>query len=187
MKTLKITLFALATVLVVSCNKEAETTAVVTDDVATDVQDVESAPAMASNETLAENTVPGAAPILTLESSVYDFGDVQANSTTEREAEFTNTGESPLIIKSAKASCGCTVPEYSETPIAPGEKGSLKVSFKAPATNGKQTKTVTLTTNTSQGVEKFNVSANVVGGNSTAPRPVSQPQAQTLPAPNLGQ
>ncbi|MDG4949969.1 DUF1573 domain-containing protein [Weeksellaceae bacterium KMM 9724] len=188
MKTIKITLLSLATLLVISCNKEsADTTEATTDN-------VENAETLASNDAvetatpvLDETADPSAAPVLSLESDTYDFGDVQANSTTERVVEFTNTGEGPLIIKSAKASCGCTVPEYSETPIAPGEKGSLKVSFKAPGNNGKQTKTVTLTTNTPKSIETFKIQANVVGGSTRAPQPQPMPQPQPLPAPALGQ
>ncbi len=42
---------------------------------------------------------------------------------------FTNVGESPLVINQAVASCGCTSPEYTKTPIQPGEKGEIKVSY----------------------------------------------------------
>ena len=42
---------------------------------------------------------------------------------------FTNVGESPLIINQAVASCGCTVPEYTKTPIQPGENGEIKVTY----------------------------------------------------------
>ena len=42
---------------------------------------------------------------------------------------FTNVGESPLVINQAIASCGCTVPEFTKTPIKPGEKGEIKVTY----------------------------------------------------------
>ena len=42
---------------------------------------------------------------------------------------FTNVGEQPLVINQAIASCGCTVPEYTKTPIQPGEKGEIKVTY----------------------------------------------------------
>jgi hypothetical protein len=42
---------------------------------------------------------------------------------------FTNVGESPLVINQAIASCGCTVPEYTKTPVQPGEKGEIKVTY----------------------------------------------------------
>lgn len=42
---------------------------------------------------------------------------------------FQNVGEQPLVINQAIASCGCTVPEYTKTPIQPGEKGEIKVTY----------------------------------------------------------
>ncbi len=43
--------------------------------------------------------------------------------------KFTNVGEMPLVINQAVASCGCTVPEYTKTPIQPGQKGEIKVTY----------------------------------------------------------
>lgn len=42
---------------------------------------------------------------------------------------YTNVGDAPLVINQAVASCGCTVPEYTKTPIKPGEKGQIKVTY----------------------------------------------------------
>lgn len=42
---------------------------------------------------------------------------------------YTNVGEKPLVINQAVASCGCTVPEYTKTPVKPGEKGAIKVTY----------------------------------------------------------
>ena len=42
---------------------------------------------------------------------------------------FTNVGEQDLVINQAIASCGCTVPSYTKTPIKPGEKGEIKVTY----------------------------------------------------------
>lgn len=42
---------------------------------------------------------------------------------------FTNVGDAPLIINQAVASCGCTATEYTKTPVKPGEKGELKITY----------------------------------------------------------
>lgn len=42
---------------------------------------------------------------------------------------FTNTGTAPLVINQAIASCGCTVPAYTKTPILPGKKGEITVTY----------------------------------------------------------
>jgi hypothetical protein len=44
---------------------------------------------------------------------------------------FTNTGNQPLIINEAMPSCGCTVPNFTKNPIAPGETGTIEIKFNA--------------------------------------------------------
>ena len=61
--------------------------------------------------------------------SVYNFGKVTDGEKVEYSYRFRNTGKNPLIVSSAVASCGCTVPEKPEEPIKPGETGFLKVVF----------------------------------------------------------
>ena len=61
---------------------------------------------------------------------------------------YTNVGEQPLIINQAVASCGCTVPEYTKTPIKPGEKGEIKVTYNgAGKFPGHFKKSITIRTN----------------------------------------
>lgn len=60
----------------------------------------------------------------------HDFGTFSEKSpVVSCTFTFTNVGESPLIINQAVASCGCTVPEYTKTPIQPGEKGEIKITY----------------------------------------------------------
>lgn len=61
---------------------------------------------------------------------VHDFGKFSAKDpVVSCVFTFTNVGEMPLVINQAVASCGCTVPEYTQTPIKPGEKGEIKVTY----------------------------------------------------------
>src|SRR5690606_12666251 len=66
---------------------------------------------------------------ITFERDVIDYGTIEKGSDGNREFVFTNTGNEPLIITNAKGSCGCTVPTWPEVPIAPGEKGTIKVHY----------------------------------------------------------
>jgi len=85
-------------------------------------------------------------PKIEFEQETIDYGTIPHNSNGVREFQFTNTGKEPLIIQTAKGSCGCTVPTWPKEPIAPGESGVIKVKY---ATNrvGGFRKTVTLKTN----------------------------------------
>ena len=64
------------------------------------------------------------------DSTTHNFGTFsESNSTQKCEFKFTNTGDQPLVINQAVASCGCTVPAYTKTPIKPGEKGVISVTY----------------------------------------------------------
>ncbi|MBL7815003.1 MAG: DUF1573 domain-containing protein [Saprospiraceae bacterium] len=92
----------------------------------------------------AQHTTTG--PIMTFEATTVDYGKIDKGSEPLRRFKFVNTGNEPLVIKSAKGSCGCTVPTYPQEPIMPGETSYINVRYD---TNrpGPFTKTVTLTTN----------------------------------------
>jgi hypothetical protein len=67
--------------------------------------------------------------IIVVDKEVHDFGSVVFGSSASCEFVITNTGVKPLIITSCKGSCGCTVPEWSKEPIAPGATGSIRVKY----------------------------------------------------------
>ncbi len=54
--------------------------------------------------------------------TTINYGKIEYNSDGIRIFEFANIGDSPLVITSAKSTCGCTVLEKPKTGIAPGEK-----------------------------------------------------------------
>lgn len=79
--------------------------------------------------------------------SVYNFGKVTDGAKVEYSYRFRNTGKNPLIVSSAVASCGCTVPEKPEEPVKPGETGFLKVVFNSKGRVGPVHKDITVTSN----------------------------------------
>jgi len=67
------------------------------------------------------------------ESQTVDYGVIEHNADPFRKFKFTNTGDKPLIIKSVKGSCGCTVPSYKKEDGSsqwnPGETGTITVRY----------------------------------------------------------
>ena len=60
----------------------------------------------------------------------YDFGTFSENDPVHKTTfTFTNVGNAPLVINQVIASCGCTIPRYDKRPIAPGQKGSIEVTY----------------------------------------------------------
>ena len=77
--------------------------------------------ASASNEKYAQ---------IKFETETHDFGTfAEKDCPVSYEFEFTNVGTAPLIIHQAVTTCGCTVPNYSKEPIAPGAKGKIEVVY----------------------------------------------------------
>jgi hypothetical protein len=62
-------------------------------------------------------------------SIVHDYGTIVQGSDGSCEFRFTNKGKVPIVLNDVKASCGCTTPEWTRTPVAPGEKGIIKVTY----------------------------------------------------------
>jgi len=92
----------------------------------------------------AQETIEG--PAMKFEEEILDYGTIEQNADPYRVFKFTNNGSEPLVIKSAKGSCGCTVPTVPEAPVMPGESAEIKVRYDTKRI-GKFTKTVTLITN----------------------------------------
>lgn len=88
-------------------------------------------------------------PQIKFETEVIDYGTIPHKADGVRYFKFENTGSAPLVIKSVKGSCGCTVPTKPEKPIMPGQTGEIKVKY---ATNrvGRFTKTVTIVSNATE-------------------------------------
>lgn len=86
------------------------------------------------------------APKMVFEAETIDYGKIKEGAEPYRVFKFKNVGDVELIITSARGSCGCTVPTYTEKPIKPGESGEIKVRYDTKRV-GPFTKNVTVTTN----------------------------------------
>ncbi|MDB5253558.1 MAG: hypothetical protein JWP27_2727 [Flaviaesturariibacter sp.] len=84
-----------------------------------------------------------------LDSMHQDLGKVNEGAKVEVSWRFRNTGKKPLIISQATASCGCTVAEKPEEPIAPGAESRIKATFDSEGRAGTNTKSVSVMANTS--------------------------------------
>lgn len=83
------------------------------------------------------------------DKTVNNFGTFSESDAVQKCVFiFTNTGNAPLVINQAVASCGCTVPSYTKAPIMPGEQGEVKVTYNgAGKFPGHFKKTITIRTN----------------------------------------
>ncbi len=94
-------------------------------------------------------------------STVHDFGEVTKGIPVTHEFSFVNTGSKPLLVTEVKASCGCTVSQYSKNAIAPGETGFVKATYNA-AVPGSFNKSLTIFSNTEGGLVKLSMKGIVI-------------------------
>ncbi|MCF6353313.1 MAG: DUF1573 domain-containing protein [Cyclobacteriaceae bacterium] len=86
-------------------------------------------------------------PLFVWEATTHNFGKIEKGTPVNHLFNFTNKGDVPLVISSVKASCGCTVANYTKTPIPVGGKGFVSARYNA-AKAGTFSKTVTVMANT---------------------------------------
>jgi len=63
---------------------------------------------------------------LRLKESSYSFGKIPQGRPVIHVFTIQNVGTEPLLLENVQASCGCTTPEWSRDPIAPGAEAPIK-------------------------------------------------------------
>src|SRR5687768_485668 len=84
-----------------------------------------------------------AADVAKLNTKTFDFGKIKQSVPATATFIVTNIGNDNLLIETATPACGCTISDYTKSPIAPGKTGSIKATFNAQNV-GAIHKTVTL-------------------------------------------
>lgn len=101
------------------------------------------------------------AAVAEFDKTEHDFGTVAEGTVVETSFMIKNTGKVDLVVTNATATCGCTVPSWPKEPIKPGESGEVKVRFDSAGKPNRQSKTITLFTNTATGRETVKIFGNV--------------------------
>lgn len=85
---------------------------------------------------------------ITFDEPVHHFGSVKEGDIVRVSFKFTNTGKVPLLIADARATCGCTVPEWPKNTIEPGESDEILVEFDTQGKKYDQNRPVSIIANT---------------------------------------
>lgn len=75
------------------------------------------------------NYDPDKLPVMTFETTDFNFGTITEGEHVKHVFKFKNTGKGNLIITEAKPACGCTVAEKPDEPIPPGGESEIVVDF----------------------------------------------------------
>jgi hypothetical protein len=101
-------------------------------------------------------------PEIKFTEEVFDFGKITQGEKVSHQFTFKNTGVKNLIISGASGSCGCTVPEWPEHSIKPGEEGTINVVFSSEGKSGMQEKTVTVITNCEPATRVIRIKTEII-------------------------
>ena len=94
----------------------------------------------------------------------HDFGQfTEDNSLVSCVFTFTNVGDASLVITQCVATCGCTVPTYSDKPIEPGKTGQIKVTYNGKGrVFGPVSKVITVMTNAKTKITRLSIKGEMV-------------------------
>jgi len=91
----------------------------------------------------------------------HDFGKIPQGTPVTTVFEFTNVGVEPLILAEVKPTCGCTIADYTKTPVLKGAKGTIKITYNAAAAQPFN-KTIVVTSNAKTPTKYLNIVGEVV-------------------------
>ena len=101
-------------------------------------------------------------PKIQLDKLFFDFGEIKQGELITTEFRLKNIGKAPLLIRSVKGSCGCTVPDWPKEVVSVGEESVIKVTFNSSGKQGFQRQTVTMTTNAIPSVKVLTITGTVL-------------------------
>lgn len=109
-----------------------------------------------------------AAPQAKWKTTSHNFGAF-SEDLGKVECTFTaiNVGNEPLQVLSARANCGCTVPDYDRNPIAPGDTLHIRVSYNPAGRPGRFDKKIYVYTNTDHDKYTLTITGTVMASQNT--------------------
>lgn len=101
--------------------------------------------------------------VIKFEKTTHNYGKFTEDTPQTYVFKFTNTGDQPLVIHQAFASCGCTVPTFTKESIAPGKSGELKVVYNGKGKlPGHFKKTVSIRSNATNALVRVYIEGDMV-------------------------
>lgn len=100
--------------------------------------------------------------------NVHNYGAFDENDgKVTCTMRFVNTGNSPLSILAARATCGCTTPSFTKKPVAPGDTGMVQITYNPIGRPGRFSKKIFIDTNGLPSRSTLEIKGVVVGASNT--------------------
>ena len=93
----------------------------------------------------------------------HDFGVfMEEDGKVTCQMRVVNTGTEPLIIVKAQAGCGCTVINYTDEPVQPGDTTAISITYNPSGRPGQFTRQALIFTNTTPKRTVLEITGNVI-------------------------
>ncbi len=90
--------------------------------------------------------------VISAKETIFDFGTIkEVDGKVTHAFVIENTGDGPLVMTRVIASCGCTTPEWTKEPIAPGKTGDVNITYNPAGRPGPFVKTISIYSNGKKG------------------------------------
>lgn len=100
--------------------------------------------------------------VLAADQTSHDFGTIkEADGKVSHTFKIKNEGDGPLVLTRVIASCGCTTPEWTKEPIAPGKTGDINITYDPQDRPGPFSKTISVYSNGKTGSYILTIRGNV--------------------------
>ena len=113
---------------------------------------------------------------ISVSETTHNFGTVyEEDGDANCEFIITNTGTAPLELTRVTASCGCTTPNWTREPIAPGKTGVVKVTYSTRGRISTFSKSVSIFSNAQEAPFVVYIKGEVVQKTSADLQPTQAP------------
>ena len=105
----------------------------------------------------------GKQAVISAKETTFDFGTIkEGDGKVSHTFVIDNTGDGPLVLTRVIASCGCTTPEWTKEPVAPGKSGDVKITYNPAGRPGAFVKTISIYSNGKKGSYILTIRGKVV-------------------------
>lgn len=91
----------------------------------------------------------------------HDFGKVAQGKPVTTLFTYTNVGQEPLIVTQVQPQCGCTIADFTKTPVKKGDSGTIKITYNA-AVVAPFNKSITITSNAATPTKVISIVGEVI-------------------------
>ena len=91
----------------------------------------------------------------------HNFGRIPKGKPVTFVFAFSNIGERPIVIFEVEPICGCTIADYTKSPVKKDQKGYIKVTFNA-LTVQQFNKAIVINSNSNSPTKSLTIKGEVV-------------------------